>query len=90
MQLTHAGNSCSKLSRAKQRVMKCTIVAMAGAGAFVDEDGHELVLCVLVGPHLQWLSPRHGQDAGHVQLQGNGELVRSLHLAQLLRSMAAG
>ncbi len=48
---------------------------MAGAGAFVDEDGHELILSVRIGPHLQRLRPRHGQDAGHVQLQGDGQLV---------------
>lgn len=43
-------------------------MAVACAWALVDQDGHELILSVLVGPGLQGLCSSHGQGAGHVQV----------------------
>ena len=85
MRLTHARGCCGRVKQGVQGV-RCTVVAVAGAGPFVDEDGHELVLSIRIDPRLQRLRPRHGEDASHIQLQGDGELVGRLHLAQLLHN----
>jgi hypothetical protein len=62
-----------------------TVVAMAGAGALVDEDGHELISCVLMGDSLQLACIIHAQQRSQIQLHREGQLVARLDFCHFLQ-----